>query len=58
MKKIYSKPITDCSAGLFPIPVLEFTKSGDDEYHQVIDPNDPETEDDGRANPTNVWDTL
>lgn len=58
MKKIYSKPITDCSAGLFPIPVLEFTKSGD-EYHQVIDPeNDAETGDDGRANPTNIWDTL
>ncbi len=63
MKKIYQKPITDCAIGFqsYSIMAGSLTSDGDGNWSQSGagngDTSDP-TKEDGRANPTNVWDTL
>ena len=57
MRRIYEKPLTE-KAGSFAPSVLNLHSKGNGLWEQETTPEDPEYDEDGRVNPSWVWDRM
>lgn len=57
MRKIYEKPLTE-KVGIINYSFLDLHSKGNNLWEQELTPDDPEYDEDGRANQTLVWDKM
>ena len=57
MRRTYEKPLTE-KVGSITSSILDLHSKGNKLWEQEVTPEDPEYDEDGRANPTLVWDRM